>query len=246
MKLARSFCMLALAFAPAIASLAACGSSKPGEPSSKPKAASKEGFKNASRCEVGKDGNEVSYHDLSGRGRYDMVQVVGYQKNKRGVNEGHIVCVELDTNHDGNLDLVRLFDERGLIESEEADRNFDGKSDVWIAYEEGLVAKQVFDSQFKGQPDEWQYFKLGKLKRTERDRDGDGKVDTWEFYVADTGGLPKLERIGIDGDGDGKVDSWFRDEAARAAKAAADNPAGAASASPSGSASGKRKEAIKT
>jgi hypothetical protein len=190
-----------------------------------------------------------------------MIQVVGYTQRKDGVAEGHVVCVELDTNHDGTLDLVRLFNEKGLMESEEADRNFDGKSDVWISYEDGLVTKQVFDNQFRGEPDEWQYFrsvcaksqkdgtcpeKRAELKRTERDRNGDGKVDTWEFYVADTNGLPKLERIGIDTDGDGKVDEWYRDEASRAARAQPEKPATAPSAAPSSSASGKRKEALPT
>lgn len=258
MKLVRSVALVALS----LVALAGCGSPKGADALSKPKVASKEGFKNASRCETGKEGNEISYHDLTGRGKADMIQVTGYTKNKSGINEGRVICVELDTNHDGTLDLVRLFNDKGLIESEEADRNYDGKSDVWINYEEGLVTKQVFDNQFRGQPDEWEYFravcvdaklvgvckdKRSQLKRAERDRDGDGKVDTWEFYVNDTAGNPKLERLGIDTDGDGKVDQWYRDEAARAAKAAAETPATSPSASPSGSAPGKKKEAtVKT
>ncbi len=264
MNFARPLALVVLAVTSGAISLGGCGSSNTtgGDNLAKPKVVSKEGFKNAIRCDTSKEGNEVSYHDLSGRGRADMVQVTGYTKTKSGVAEGHVICLEIDTNHDCVLDLIRLFDDQGRLASEEADRNYDGKSDVWITYEDGLIAKAVFDDQFRGQPDEWEYFrtvcmkaqsdgacpdKRSMLKRAERDRDGDGKVDTWEFYVTDANGLPKLERIGIDTNGDGKVDQWYRDEAAAAVKAASQAPAASASAAPSSTPSSKKKEAgVKT
>jgi antitoxin component YwqK of YwqJK toxin-antitoxin module len=151
--------------------------------------------------------------------------------------------MELDTNHDGLLDLLRVFNEKGELESEEADRNYDGKSDVWVTYENGAMTKQAFDNTFsRGVPDETDYYRDGKLKRIERDRNGDGKTDVWEFYVNG-----RLERMGVDLDFSGRVSVWYRDEIARAEQkkiASASAASAAASASAAPSASGKRKEAL--
>lgn len=222
----------------------ACGgATKETFKSAPPKTIATDKFKGATRCDTKAPGREVSYHDLSGSGKPDMIEVLAYGKNSSGISEGRVVCMELDTNHDGNLDLIRLFNDKGEMESEEADRNYDGKSDLWINYEKGVIAKQSFDTTFKtGKEDEIHYYRDGKLKRIERDRNGDGKIDIWEFYVND-----RLERMGVDLDFNGKVDIWYRDELARAeAKkiATATNPTVAPSASAAPSASGKKKEAL--
>ena len=234
MGLAAVVVVLAAAFAGG-----ACGGSKGSGPKGSPKAlGTNSGFKNATRCDATKPDREVSYHDLSGMGRPDMVEVIGYHKGPAGVSEGRPLCMELDTNKDGTLDLLRVFDDAGEIESEEADRNYDGKSDVWITYEKGLILKVAFDTQFKGLADETHYYRDGKLKRIERDRNGDGKVDVWEFYLADG----KLERMGVDLDFNGKVDTWYRDELARAEQKKTAAAASSASAAASGSASGAPKK----
>jgi hypothetical protein len=220
--------------------LAACGASATkGGSKNAPKALSSAGFKNAPRCDANQPGRELSYHDLSGTGRPDMVEVIGYSKGASGISEGRPLCMELDTNRDGVLDLLRVFDDRGQIESEEADRNYDGKSDIWITYEKGQIAKQSFDTMFKGNPDEFHFYRDGKLKRIERDRNGDGKMDIWEFYLVNG----QLERMGVDLDYNGKVDTWYRDELARAEqkKTAAANAPPAPSAAPSTSAAPKTK-----
>lgn len=211
----------------------------------KPAALGSDKFKNATRCDASKPGYELSYHDLNGHGRADMVEVISYEKTASGSAEGRVVCMEVDTNRDGVLDLIRTFADDGGLEAEEADRNYDGKSDVWISYEKGVVAKQAFDSKFAGKADEYHYYKDGKLKRVERDRNGDGKIDIWEYYVNG-----RLERMGVDSDYDGRVNVWYRDEVARAAQkslSAASNPPAAASApavpSASASASVKKKAA---
>jgi len=227
--------------------LSACGGPTKGAVStskSKPAPMSSEKFKNATRCDATKPGRELSYHDLAGHGRPDMVEVLAYSKGSTGANEGHVICMEVDTNRDGVLDLLRTFNEKGDLESEEADRNYDGKADIWVSYQSGVIAKQSFDTKFRGVADEFHYYKDGKLKRIERDRNSDTKVDVWEFYVNG-----RLERMGIDFDFNGRVDAWYRDEVARAEQkklTAASAPAasGAApgpSAAPSGSASVKKK-----
>lgn len=207
---------LRLLFAAGLTSLAfvaACGPTKKNDlAKTPPKLAEKDKFKAATRCESNKPGVELSYHDLAGTGKADMVEVISYNKAGGGTsNIGHVVCMELDTNHDGTLDLIRVFDDKGALESEEADRNYDGKSDIWISYKDGLIAKQAFDTTFSGKPNEFHYYKDGKLKRIERDRNADGNIDVWEYYVND-----RLERMGVDSDFNGKIDIWYRDEVARA------------------------------
>ena len=217
----------------ALAMAAACGASATkGGAKNAPKALGSSGFKNAPRCDANVPGRELSYHDLAGTGKPDMVEVIGYAKSASGVSEWRPLCMELDTNRDGILDLLRVFDDKGEIESEEADRNYDGKSDIWITYESGQIAKQSFDTLFKGNPDEFHFYRDGKLKRIERDRNGDGKMDVWEFYLANG----QLERMGVDLDFNGKVDTWYRDELARAEqKKVAAAAAPAVSAAPSSS-----------
>jgi hypothetical protein len=182
------------------------------------------GFANATRCDSTTRGRELSYHDLAGRGVPDMVEVLFFPPGR--ASDGRIVCMELDTNHDGALDLLRVFNEKGELESEEADRNYDGKSDVWITYESGVIVKQEFDVTFHGAKDEFDYYTKGALKRIERDRNDDGKIDCWEYYVNG-----KLERMGLDTNGDGRVDTWYRDELARAEQIKTAQAAAAASAS---------------
>jgi hypothetical protein len=228
------------------ASALGCGGTKGGNTASdapKPVADTQK-FKGALRCDASVAGRELSYHDLASRGKPDMVEVIQYTTTASGT-EGRVICMELDTNHDGVLDVLRLFKDDGALESEEADRNYDGKSDAWTYYEKGLVVRQEFDSTFSsGKADEFKYYKDGKLKRVERDRNHDGKVDVYEYYATDG----TLERIGVDSDFDGRIDVWYRDEVARAEArkvAAASAPAASASAAPSAapSASSKRRSA---
>ena len=64
-----------------------------------------------------------------------------------------IVCREVDTNLDGLKDVVRTFNPKGEALHEEADRNFDGKIDVWVSFVNGRMSEEDIDSNFDGKID---------------------------------------------------------------------------------------------
>ena len=123
-----------------------------------------------------------------------------------------IVCREVDTNLDGIKDVVRTFNPKGEALHEEADRNFDGKLDVWVSFVNGRMSEEDIDSNFDGRVDVWKYYVDGELSRIKRDTNGDGKPDVWEIYVKG-----KLDRMGVDTNLDGHVDRWDRDVVAQRA-----------------------------
>ncbi len=118
-----------------------------------------------------------------------------------------LACREVDTNLDGIKDVVRTFNEKGEALHEEADRNYDGKIDVWINFVDGRMTEEDVDTNGDGRPDVWKFYVDGQMQRIRRDRNFDGKPDVWEIYTKG-----KLERVGTDETFDGHVDRWDRDE----------------------------------
>jgi len=118
-----------------------------------------------------------------------------------------LVCREVDTNLDGIQDVVRTFNPKGEAVHEEADRDYDGRIDVWINFVDGRIAQEDVDTNHDGKPDVWKFYVNGNLQRIRRDRNFDGKPDVWEMYTKG-----RLERLGFDDTYDGHVDRWDRDE----------------------------------
>jgi hypothetical protein len=118
-----------------------------------------------------------------------------------------LICREIDTNLDGIKDVVRIFNQKGEAIREEADRDYDGRIDVWINFVDGRIAQEDLDTNRDGKPDVWKFYTNGNLQRIRRDRNFDGKPDVWEMYTKG-----RLERIGYDNTYDGHVDRWDRDE----------------------------------
>ena len=117
-----------------------------------------------------------------------------------------LICREVDTNLDGIKDVVRFYNPKGEPIREEADRDYDGKTDVWITFAEGRIASEEIDTNKDGKPDVWKFYVDGQLQRARRDRNFDGRPDVWEMYAKG-----ELERIGVDEDFDGQIDRWDRD-----------------------------------
>ena len=117
-----------------------------------------------------------------------------------------LICREIDSNLDGIKDVVRTFNTKGEAVHEEADRNFDGRIDIWINFVDGRMAEEDSDTNNDGKADVWKFYVDGDLNRIRRDRNFDGKADVWEMYSKG-----RLDRMGFDETYDGHVDRWDRD-----------------------------------
>ena len=137
-----------------------------------------------------------------------------------------LTCKQVDLNHDGKVDIVYYYDDKGAQTTvEEFDLDFDGKFDLTVYYVNGKKVREELDTNYDQRPDVLKYYEDEKLVRIERDTNGDGKIDEWQYYE---GG--KLDRIGYDSTGSGKVDRWDRAPEGEEAEAAAPAPAAGAAA----------------
>jgi hypothetical protein len=135
-----------------------------------------------------------------------QAEVTNYYRERA---EGSRVLVrkELDLNRDGKADVITFVDERGSIEKEQMDGDFDGKFELTDTYQAGVRMATEYDTDGDGRPNVFKYYlkdPAGKvyLDRKERDEDGDGRVDVWEKF--DASGAVII--TGRDADGDGKMD----------------------------------------
>ncbi len=191
--------------AASVATYACGGDSNPG-----PKAPTRTGSIVASA-----NANDSSHCDYKGRADREVQEttgpgaitpnirrvyaIIGTGEDRRRV----IACREVDTNLDGQKDVVRTYDAKGEPAHELADADFDGKIDTWTTFSNGHISKVEIDTNHDGRPDEIRFMVHGKLSRVQRDTNFDGKPDVWEIYGDDG-----LERMGIDLDHDGHVDRW--------------------------------------
>ena len=100
------------------------------------------------------------------------------------------------------------FNEKGELEREEMDGNFDGHFDWTDHYQDNLRVMTEVDSDGNGKMDQFSYYEgtPPRITRKERDTNGDTLIDIWERF--DEHGV--VNRTGRDTDGDGKMDE--RDE----------------------------------
>jgi hypothetical protein len=130
-----------------------------------------------------------------------------YQATDQGGQKVEVLaCKEVDLNHDGKIDAIYYYDDKGSQTSfEEFDLDFDGKFDMSVYYAGGKKVREELDTNYDQRPDVWKYYENEKLVRIELDKNFDGKVDEWQYYE---GG--KLDRIGYDTAGNGTVNKWDR------------------------------------
>ena len=63
--------------------------------------------------------------------------------------------IKMDTNFDGVVDRVEIYDKDKVIIRVEADTSGDGKMNEWIYYKNGNPAKAEKDTNGDGKPDTW-------------------------------------------------------------------------------------------
>src|SRR5882672_3873561 len=90
--------------------------------------------------------------------------------NQGGQKVQVLTCKQVDLNHDGKLDMVYYYDEKGIQSTlEEFDLDFDGKFDVTTYYAQGKRVREELDTNFDQKADLFKYFEEEKLVRVERD-----------------------------------------------------------------------------
>jgi hypothetical protein len=88
----------------------------------------------------------------------------------------------IDSNGDGQADVVRTFHDNELIRVE-SDRNFNGKVDLVQEYSHGVMVREIRDDDFDGRPEVIKTFRPnGTLAIIERDPKERGTIDIVEYY----------------------------------------------------------------
>jgi hypothetical protein len=172
------------------------------------------------RCDASIKGRDFSEYDTSGDAKPDIRKVM--LKIGEGVDARHVmICRETDVDADGRKDVIRYYDDDGRSLREEADRNFDGKMDLAVIFQNGKIVRKEIDENNDGKIDTRIYYENSLPVRAERDMSAGGpetpwRTDRWEYY--DEG---NMVRMGTDLDGDTRVDRWDRDASRKADEAPA-------------------------
>lgn len=122
----------------------------------------------------------------------------------RDISRKRSVRREIDVDGDGNIDLIRYYDEQGNVNKDEVDSNFDGNIDRVIYYKDGVINRREIDADRDGVFEEVRQYIKGEIFRVERDTNGDGQPDFWMFFKDG-----KLERAGVDLNGNLAIDEWL-------------------------------------
>jgi len=154
-------------------------------------------------------GQRANQQDLNHDGKADLVSLYSGE----GIT---LSCRQADFNFDGRLDAYFHYDEKGVLNREQFDLDYDGRIDIGRTFKDGKLVLDEQDTNRDGFVDAWRRYDKGRLLRIETDRDGDGRADMFAYYVAG-----RVDRIGYDVNGDGRVDQWDHDAARRAREAEA-------------------------
>jgi hypothetical protein len=137
------------------------------------------------------DGRSFYEEDSNRDGRPDIQHFLDKQ--------GRIVETRFDRDEDGVAEMVRFYDNDGLLEREEQDADQDGRIDRWDELNaDGMVLRARYDLDRDGNFDSESFHdENGALERTITTRDGKTAEET--FYENDlaTRSLVDLDRNGV-------------------------------------------------
>ena len=66
--------------------------------------------------------------------------------------------VQVDSDYDGKVDQVEIYDNKGQIIRVESDTTGTGKTDKWVYYKDGKPVRSEKDTNADGKPDVWSEF----------------------------------------------------------------------------------------
>lgn len=113
--------------------------------------------------------------------------------------------VEIDRNFDGKMDLVYLYDRKGIIDTSSLDEDFNGTFETDIYYEHGSPFSEKTDSTGDGYKDLVTQYKYGKAETTTfKDPKNNTPIKIQRF-----GPYYTLQLAEVDTTGDGIIDTIF-------------------------------------
>ena len=129
------------------------------------------------------DGNLVRMFDIDGDDQPDVTKTFKEVEDPEDptTTRSRIIKKEVDVNSDGKINMRRTYNEFGQLMLEEVDTDLDGDIDVVNHIDNGnLIQKDLVEAD--GKISTRRYYYDGALQRVETDTNGDEKVDYWEFY----------------------------------------------------------------
>lgn len=138
------------------------------------------------------------------------VQSDGFDHNGDGILDDRWVQsasdsplrLESDRNLDGKVDLINLYDRKGLVDSSESDDNFDGTVETRIRYVQGNPKVWEVDTNADGFFDLVMHLTHGVLSSQDHVDASTGKILRTDHFT-----LGKLVSAHVDTDMDGKFDT---------------------------------------
>ena len=113
--------------------------------------------------------------------------VVGmFFAGKGAIMEKNPLLVTQKANQGNELNFHNYY-QGDKIARQEADRNGDGKTDIWRYLQDDRLVRSEVDSDYDGKIDYWAYYKDGRIERQEIDRNNDGRRDAWAYFEGQAG-----------------------------------------------------------
>ncbi|MBO4698430.1 hypothetical protein J5690_02310 [bacterium] len=138
-------------------------------------------FKKVSNEKTGETSNRIylKIMDLNHDSRFDLWRFFD-------IDSGAVLKEELDLDFDGKIDRTDYYID-GVVRRSEFDFQFDEKTDIIKSFDEkGVIVLIESDQNGDGNVDYWEFYRNGVLERMEKDTDKDGKSDVFK-RPGDTG-----------------------------------------------------------
>jgi hypothetical protein len=96
---------------------------------------------------------------------------------------GTVERVEIDRDFDGKVDYIIFYDEEDLKKEEQLDYNYDGEMDDLYLYVKGKLKRREIDTNYDSKIDVWVYLDGIYIEKYEKDTDFDGEIDFIKNYL---------------------------------------------------------------